>query len=106
MGHPARASAEAHHEQAALLTMGIPPSRIHRARRDEFGEILQKGHNDLVSEHLGPAVGAAYKMLFTQAQDIRYRPFFRKFTDPRHALNEVRLSRVQLEVVNRACAKS
>jgi len=34
---------------------------------------------------------------------MEYRPFYRKFSNPKDALNEVRLSRFQLEVVKAAC---
>ena len=92
-----------HYTKAKLLRDFNVEARIHRSRRDETGDIAERGHNDLVSERLGEEVAVAYKMLFDAALEARYRSFFRKYVEVKDATSAIGLFRLHLDAVREAC---
>jgi HEPN domain len=92
-----------HYTKAKLLGLGAQDVKLHRSHRDVTGAIDEVGHNDLVSDHLGEDAAVAYRELYFRGQEVRYRRFYTKFTDPKQALQALALQRVHLDTIRQVC---
>jgi len=92
-----------HYTKAKILRDFDADVKIHRSRRGEAGEVEETGHNELVSDCLGEDVGVAYRELYFRGQEVRYRPFFKMWSDPAKALQELRLQKLHLDTIRAAC---